>query len=268
MILFFFILILFYDIMFYVGTKGGYMDYSKLKIPNHVAIILDGNGRWAKERGMSRSEGHKAGFNNLVELSKHVFNTGVKVLSVYAFSTENFKRSKEEVSFLMNIFETKFKEYAETLKKENIRVVFSGGRGKPVKEKLLKVINYCEELTKECTRGIMNICFNYGSHLEIQEAIIKIHNDINNNIITIDDISEDLIYHYMFQDLPPVDFLIRTSGEVRLSNFMLYQLSYAEMYFPKTYFPAFDNDEFDAALIEYTKRDRRFGGINYETKNN
>lgn len=244
------------------------MDYSNLKIPAHVAIILDGNGRWAKERGMSRSEGHKVGFNNLVFLSKHVFNTGVKVLSVYAFSTENFKRSKEEVSFLMNIFEKKFKQYAEELKEENIKVVFSGGRGKPVRKKLLGIIDYCEEITKDCTRGILNICFNYGSHLEISEAIKKIHNDLNNNIINIDDINDNLIYHYMFQDLPPIDFLIRTSGELRLSNFMLYQLSYAELYFPKTYFPAFNNEEFDNALIEYTKRDRRFGGINYETKSN
>lgn len=244
------------------------MDYSKIKIPNHVGIILDGNGRWAKERGMSRSEGHKEGFNNLVDLSKHVFNTGVKVLSVYAFSTENFKRSKDEVNFLMMLFEKKFKQYAEELKKENIKLVFSGGRKKPVKKKLLSIIDYCEELTKDCTRGIMNICFNYGSHLEITEAIKRIHADINNNKISVDDINEGLIYHYMFQDLPPIDFLIRTSGEIRLSNFMLYQLSYAELYFPKTYFPAFNNEEFDKALIEYTKRDRRFGGINYETKSN
>lgn len=244
------------------------MDYTKLKIPNHVAIILDGNGRWAKERGLSRSDGHKVGFDNLVSLSKHVFRTGVKVLSVYAFSTENFKRSKEEVNFLMNIFEKKFVEYAENLKKENVKLVFSGGRKKPVKQKLLDVIEYCENLTKDCTKGIMNICFNYGSHLEIVEAVKKVSNSVKNDIISVDDINEETLYHYMFQDLPPIDFMIRTSGEIRLSNFMLYQLSYAELYFPETYFPAFDNDEFDNALIEYTKRDRRFGGINYETKSN
>ncbi len=242
------------------------MDYTKLKIPNHVAIILDGNGRWAKQRGLSRSEGHKVGFDNIVSLSKHVFNTGVKYLSVYAFSTENFKRSKDEVSFLMNLFEKKFKEYAEELKKENIKVVFSGGRGKPVRDSILKIIDYCENITKECTRGVLNICFNYGSHLEMVEAIKKIHKDINDKKITIDDINEDIIYKYMFQDLPPIDFLIRTSGEIRLSNFMLYQLTYAEMYFPKIYFPDFNNEEFDLALVEYTKRDRRFGGINYEAK--
>lgn len=244
------------------------MEYCNLKIPHHVAIILDGNGRWAKARGMTRSEGHRAGFDNLTSLSKHVFKTGVKVLSVFAFSTENFKRSKEEVSFLMHIFENKFKEYAEKLRKDNIKVVFSGGRGEPVKKKIISIMNECEEITKHCTGGIMNICFNYGSHLEMVEAIKRIHADLNNNIIDINNINEDLIYHYMFQDLPPIDFLIRTSGEVRLSNFMLYQLSYAELFFPKIYFPDFNNEAFDNALIEYTKRDRRFGGINYETKNN
>lgn len=244
------------------------MDYSNLKIPNHVAIILDGNGRWAKERGMSRSEGHRVGFDNLVELSKHVFNTGVKVLSVYAFSTENFKRSKDEVSFLMNLFERKFKEYALELKEENIKVVFSGGREYPVKQKLVNIINECEDLTKDCTRGVLNICFNYGAHFELTEAFKKIHTDINDNKLSINDVNEELIYHYMFQDLPPVDLMIRTSGEIRVSNFMLYQISYAELYFPKTYFPDFNKDEFDKALIEFTKRDRRFGGIEYEAKSN
>ena len=234
-----------------------------VKIPNHVAIILDGNGRWAKEKGMIRSQGHQAGFDNLVDLSKHVFNRGSRYLSVYAFSTENFKRSKDEVNFLMNLFEKKFKEYAIELKEENIKVLFSGGRDKPVSKKILKVIEECEEITENCTRGVLNICFNYGSHLEIKEAFKKIHNDINNNKINLDDVDEDMIYHYMFQDLPPIDFLIRTSGEQRLSNFMLYQMDYAEMYFPKTYFPDFNNDEYDKALIEYTKRDRRFGGIDY-----
>lgn len=244
------------------------MDYSKIKIPNHVGIILDGNGRWAQERGLTRSEGHQEGFNNLMKLTEHVFKTGVKVLSVYAFSTENFKRSKEEVDFLMNLFENKFAEYAKDLKEKNIRLVFSGGRGKPVKKKIIDIINKCEEITKECTSGIMNICFNYGSHLELVEAFKKMHTDIDNHKFSIDDVNEDMLYHYMFQDLPPIDFLIRTSGELRLSNFMLYQASYAELYFPKTYFPSFDAKEFDKALLEYTSRDRRFGGINYETKNN
>ncbi len=239
-----------------------------LTIPNHVAIILDGNGRWAKEKGMTRSDGHKVGFDNLTKLTKHVFNRGVKVLSVYAFSTENFKRSKDEVNFLMKLFETKFKDYAKDLKKENIKVVFSGLREKTVSDKLIKIINECEEMTKDCDRGIFNICFNYGAHAEITNAIKRIHNDINDNIISVDDVNDELVYHYMFQDLPPVDLMIRTSGEIRLSNFMLYQLTYAELLFPKTYFPDFNEEEFDKAIIEFNQRNRRFGGIEYETKNN
>ncbi len=248
--------------------KGDEMDYSKIKIPNHVAIILDGNGRWAQERGLTRSEGHQEGFNNLMKLTEHVFKTGVKVLSVYAFSTENFKRSKEEVDFLMNLFVDKFEEYAQKLKEINIKLVFSGGRGNPVRQDILDVIDKSEEMTKDCDGGIMNICFNYGSHLEMVEAFKEMHNDAINGKLDFNTINEDTIYHYLFQDLPPIDFLIRTSGELRLSNFMLYQASYAELYFPKTYFPAFDAAEFDKALIEYTKRDRRFGGINYEATNN
>ncbi len=243
------------------------MDYSKMKIPNHVAIILDGNGRWAQERGLTRSEGHQEGFNNLLNLVEHVFKTGVKVLSVYAFSTENFKRSKEEVDFLMELFKTKFRDYAEKLKDSNIKLVFSGSRKSPVDADLINIINECEDMTKDCTDGIMNVCFNYGAHLEITEAFKKMHQDIINNKMSVDDIDEDMVYHYLFQDLPPIDFLIRTSGELRLSNFMLYQASYAELYFPKTYFPDFDGKEFDKALLEYTRRDRRFGGINYEAKN-
>ena len=244
------------------------MNYSDLKMPNHVAIILDGNGRWAKEKGMARSEGHRAGFNNLVSLTKHIFKTGVKVLSIYTFSTENFKRSKEEVSFLMTLFEKKFMEYAKELKEDNVKIVFSGARCKPLTNSIIKVINKCEELTKDCTGGILNICFNYGAHLELKNAVERIHNDLNNNIINIDDLNEDMLLHYMYQDLPPIDLMIRTSGEQRLSNFMLYQLTYAELYFTKTYFPDFNEEEFDKALVEYTKRDRRFGGINYETKSN
>lgn len=242
------------------------MDYSILKVPNHVAIILDGNGRWAQERGMSRSQGHEHGFENLKSLSEYIFDKGIKVLSVYAFSTENFKRSKEEVDFLMNLFVLKFDQYRELMNKKGIKIVFSGERKEPLPEKVIKVIERVEEATKNNAKGILNICINYGGHSEIVNATKKICQLVVDNKLSIDDINEESFNHYLFNDLPPVDLLIRTSGEVRISNFMLYQLSYAEMYFPKTYFPAFDKDEFDKAVVEYTKRDRRFGGINYDDK--
>ena len=243
------------------------MDYEGLKIPTHVGIIMDGNGRWAKERGMTRSQGHEAGFENLKKISKYIYSKGVKVLSIYAFSTENFKRSKEEVDFLMKLFEHKFKEYSNQMKKDNIKVVFSGKKAHPLPDAVIAVMKEIEEDTKDKTGGILNICVNYGGHLEIVEATKKISALVRDGKLSLEDITEESFSHYLFQDLPPIDFLIRTSGEVRISNFMLYQLSYAEMYFPSIYFPAFDEASFDDAILIYNKRDRRFGGIKDENTN-
>ena len=251
-----------------IKHNGGSMDYSILKIPTHVAIILDGNGRWAQERGLTRSQGHKHGSENLKRLSEYIFNKGIKVLSVYAFSTENFKRSKEEVDFLMNLFVLEFEQYKNIMNKKGIKIVFSGERKTPLPDKVIKVIEKVEASTKDNTKGILNICINYSGDSEIVSATKKICKLVSENKLSIDDITTESFGHYLFNDLPPVDLLIRTSGEIRVSNFMLYQLSYAEMYFPKVCFPAFDEAEFDKAIVEYTKRDRRFGGINYEDKAN
>ncbi len=243
------------------------MDDSKIKIPYHVGIIVDGNGRWAEEQGKKRSYGHKIGSENLEKLSRYILSqTGVKILSVYVFSTENFKRSKEEVDYLMNLFTKKFKSDAKLYQKENIKVVFSGRR-EPLSEEVLKTIDEITEMTKNNTGGILNFCLNYGGRAEIIDATLKISKDLGQNKITEEEINEDLFAHYLYQDLPPIDFLIRTSGEYRISNFMLWQASYAEFYFPETYFPDFNNDEFDKAILEYTKRDRRFGGNHYEKTN-
>ncbi len=238
------------------------MDYSNLKVPSHVAIILDGNGRWAKERGLTRSMGHDAGFTNLKNISKYILSKGIKVLSVYAFSTENFKRSKDEVDYLMNIFTSKFKSCIKDFNKENIKVIFSG-RDKPLPNKVLKAMKELGEATKDNTKGILNICINYGGRSELVDTCKKIGKMVENKEISIDDIDEELVSRNLYNDLPDVDLMIRTSGELRLSNFMLWQNSYAEFYFPKTYFPDFDEEEFDKAIIEYTKRDRRFGNIDY-----
>jgi len=240
------------------------MNEQNLKIPNHVAIILDGNGRWAKEKGLSRSQGHLAGFENLKQVSEYIFSKGTKVLSVYAFSTENFKRSKVEVEFLMNLFASKFKEHASQLKEKNIKMVFSGKKEAPLPENVIKTMNEVEETTKDNTGGIFNICVNYGGRSEIVEATKKISKLIKENKLNTEDITEENFSHYMFQDLPDVDLMIRTSGEVRISNFLLWQISYAELYFPKCYFPDFNEEEYNKALLEYTKRDRRFGSINNE----
>ena len=232
------------------------MDYSNLKVPNHVAIIVDGNGRWAKERGLSRSMGHNAGFDNLKDLAEYIFSKGISVLSVYVFSTENFKRSSEEVDHLMKLFVTMFDRNKKYFMDKNIKVVVSG-RDEPLPKKVIETRDSLVEMTKDNTGGIFNICLNYGGRAEIVDATKKMINEgINSN-----DITEDSFKKYLYQDLPDVDLLIRTSGEIRLSNFLLWQLSYAEFYFTPIKFPAFTRSDFDDAIIEYTRRDRRFGGI-------
>ncbi len=241
------------------------MDYSKLKIPNHVAIIVDGNGRWATEKGMTRSEGHNEGFLNVKKLSAYIYSKNIKYISAYLFSTENFKRSKNEVDFLMNLLIGKLKEILEFCHEEKIKAVFSG-REENLSSKVINAMRKIEEETSIYQDRIFNICFNYGGHAEIIDATKKIVNDINTGKLNIDDLDEKTYNKYLYQDLPPVDLMIRTSGEQRLSNFMLWQNSYAEFYFPKTYFPDFDEKEFDKAILEYTKRDRRFGGIDYAKK--
>ena len=244
------------------------MDYSNLKIPNHVGIILDGNGRWAQSKNKTRSEGHKAGFENLKKLSTYILSKGIKILSVYAFSTENFKRSKEEVDYLMDLFVKKFKTEKSYFKKNNVKVVFSGIRKSPLPDDVIDSINGMEEYTKDCNGGILNICINYGSHAEIIDAVKKINEDVLNKKLDINALDEKIFNSYLYQDLDPIDLLTRTSGELRLSNFMLWQNSYAEFYFPNVHFPDFNEKEFDKAILEYTSRDRRFGGIKYEEKSN
>lgn len=223
--------------------------------PNHVAIILDGNRRWAKKRGLTGLQGHKAGFDNIKKLSTYVLHHGVKVLSVFAFSTENFNRSKDEVDYLMNLFVNKFKKEKDYYQKENIKVVFSG-RKHPLREDVLQVIEELEESTKNNTGGIFNVCLNYGGQYEIVDAVKRIVNEG----VNVENLTPEDLYHYMYQDLPPIDFLIRTSGELRLSNFLLYQASYAEFYFVDTYFPDFNEEAYELAIDEYIRRNRRFGG--------
>jgi undecaprenyl diphosphate synthase len=228
---------------------------------------MDGNGRWAQQRGLIRTMGHKQAVGNLKELCIHMADVGVKYCSLYAFSTENFKRDIKEVDFLMNLFISSFNKEFEFIKKKNVRVIFSGRR-EPLPEKVLEAMDKLVEDTKNNTDLVLNICINYGSHAEIVDTTKKICEMYKNGEIELDDIDESFIQENLYQDLPPLDFVIRTSGELRLSNFMMYQASYAEFYFPKVLFPDFDNEEFDKAVLEFSKRNRRFGGIKDEKKNN
>lgn len=229
-------------------------------IPNHVGIIMDGNGRWAQKRGLVRTEGHRQGAYNLEKLAVHILNTGTKYLTVYAFSTDNFKRPEKEVSFLMNLFIKMFKTEMDNIIKNDIKVVFSG-RKENLRKDVLEAMEYVTEKSKNNKKGILNICLNYGSQEEIVDATKRIVQDVNNGVLNIDELNKELYYKYMYQDLPPIDLMIRTSGEQRLSNFMLYQLTYSEMYFTDTYFPDFDEKEYDKAIDAYNNRDRRFGNV-------
>ena len=229
-------------------------------IPKHIGIIMDGNGRWAKKRGLARSFGHKAGASNLEKLLTHVFKKGISYVSVYAFSTENFNRDQKEVDYLMDLFVKYFTKKQKVFVKNEIKVVVSGSKNN-LRQDVIDGINDLENATKEFKNHTFNICLNYGGRLEIVDAIKRISNDLNKGKLKEEDINEELVSHYMYQDLPDLDFVIRTSGEQRISNFMLWQSSYAEYYFPDTLFPDFGPKEFDKALEEYDKRNRRFGGV-------
>lgn len=233
---------------------------NELLLPTHVGIIMDGNGRWAQERGMIRTMGHKRAVSTLKDLCIHMADMGIKYVSLYAFSTENFKREIKEVEFLMDLFINTFNKEFGFLKEKKCRVVFSG-RKEPLPQSVLDAMDKIMEDTSMNSDLVLNICLNYGSHAEIVDMTKKLCEMYKNNEINLDDITEDFIQENMYQNLPPLDYVIRTSGELRLSNFMMYQASYAEFYFPKVYFPDFNNEEFDKAIEEFNKRNRRFGGV-------
>lgn len=236
-------------------------------IPKHVGIIMDGNGRWAKMRGKKRSFGHLEGSKTLENIALYAIECGIKVLSVYAFSTDNFKRSKEEVDYLMNLFIEMFNKKFKKLQTKGIKVVFSGDKN-GLREDVIKAMDNITKETENNNGSVLNICLNYGSQEEIIRAANRYHNDLINNKISINDINRDNFYKYMDNDLPPIDLLIRTGGEKRLSNFMLYQLTYAEIFFIDTLFPDFTTKKLDKIIDNFYLKDRRFGGISNEKKTN
>ncbi len=230
------------------------------EVPNHVAIIMDGNGRWAQKRGLKRTKGHQKGADTLKKISEYIYDKKIKVLSVFAFSTENWKRDKEEVDFLMDLFITAFKKNFDAVKQKGVKVVFSGLKTK-LNDKVLDAMKTMTEETKDNKNGIFNICLNYGGQDEIVEATKKIANLVESKKLKAEDITKEEFNKCMFNDLPPIDLLIRTSGEFRISNFMLWQMAYAELYFTDVLWPDFDEKELDKAIESFNKRDRRFGAV-------
>ena len=224
-------------------------------IPAHLGLILDGNRRWASEQGLPTLEGHKKGYENLKTIAKAAFDRGVRFVSAYVFSTENWNRTTEEVDYLMKLLLWVSKHEVAELDKENIKVQFLGEEER-LSKSVIKAMEDAEERTKNNTGGALLICLNYGGQQEITTAVNKI-------LIKEPDIKEvttKLIEENLYKsDVPPVDLIIRTSGEQRISNFMLWRAAYSELYFSPVYWPAFTENDLETALQEYADRHRRFG---------
>ena len=231
-------------------------------IPQHVAVIMDGNGRWAKEQGKPRTYGHYAGAERLKEIVRIADNIGVKALSAYAFSTENWKRPAAEVSFIMKLLDRYLTNEIETFQKNNVCVRFMGSRDglpKNVQEKMDNAV----QKTKDNTGIILNLAINYGGQAEILEAVKKVASEVKDGLLSIDEINIKSFENYLYtKDLPPLDLLIRTGGDSRVSNFMLWQIAYAEIWNTEIYWPDFSSEFFLQAVKDFQKRDRRFGGLN------
>ena len=227
---------------------------NKITIPNHLAIIMDGNGRWATEKGLNRTKGHEEGAKTVRKITTHCAKIGIKYLTLYAFSTENWSRPKLEVEFLMKLLEKYFKSELSVYLENNIKFKAIGDLSK-FSQRLQKIIQETEEKTSHCTGLTQVLALNYGSRDEITRAVKKLQN--KNLEIT----EKNIENHLDTAGVPDVDLLIRTSGEVRVSNYLLWQIAYAEMFFTNTYWPEFTPYELDDILSDFNTRERRFGGI-------
>lgn len=231
-----------------------------MSIPSHVGIIMDGNGRWAKERGLPRREGHLAGINALENVLRRAEKLGIPCLTVYAFSTENWKRPVQEVKFLFQLFEETLMKRAGDLFSNNIKVKVIGRR-ESLPASLLKTIDRIEEKTSGNKKHTLNIAFNYGGRAEIVDVVSAVIREYEKGK-KFAQIDEEVIESFLYNpEFPEVELLIRTGGEKRLSNFLLWQSAYAELYFTEKYWPDFDGDELEKAIEDFKKRNRRFGGL-------
>ncbi|URA09965.1 polyprenyl diphosphate synthase [Thermospira aquatica] len=237
----------------------GYTLYPE-KFPRHVAFIMDGNGRWARQRFLPRNEGHKKGYETLKRIIEFNENLQIPYISAYAFSTENWERPREEVDFLMDMAAKVIDEYVDRMKEKNIRFCYTGSFER-ISPRLRQKFEHAIDSTKN-GRYVFNIVFNYGGRKEITDAAKKIALDIQKGKLSPEEISENIFEQYLYSpDIPPVDLLIRTSGEQRISNFLLWESAYAELYFTSKLWPDFSPKDFCKALADYQKRQRRFGKI-------
>jgi len=233
----------------------------KNNIPKHVAIIIDGNGRWAKERGLPRTFGHRVGINRVKEIVRVADKLGIKVITFFAFSTENWTRPEKEVNMLMRSLNNFLDRNIDELDEKNIRLMVIG-RDDPIPKFLQTKIKEAQDRTKDNTGLIAVLALNYGSRQEIVDAVKKFTNAVIKDEANLEGLDIENFSNYLYtKGLPDPDLLIRTSGEMRISNFLLWQLSYTELYFPKKYWPDFGKEDLEKAIEEYQKRERRFGDI-------
>ncbi|MDC3388333.1 isoprenyl transferase [Flavobacteriaceae bacterium] len=229
------------------------------KVPNHIAVIMDGNGRWAKKRGLLRIFGHEKGANAVKETIEAASTSGVKYLTLYAFSTENWNRPKIEVNKLMNLLVSSLKKEFKSLHENDIKLCAIGNLNS-LPSKAFNELNEVIEKTKNNKKLVLTLALSYGSRNEIVETVKEIANKVKNNIISIENIDDSIINEHLYtRNLPDVDLLIRTSGEQRISNFLLWQLAYAELYFTDVLWPDFKKEDFFEAILNYQNRERRFG---------
>lgn len=232
-----------------------------LEVPKHVAIIMDGNGRWAKGKGLPRNVGHRKGINTIIEITRVANSLGINVLTLYAFSTENWKRPKKEVNYLMGLPNMFLNNYLDELIEKNVQVKLLGFDDL-IPDTTLETVKEAVDKTKNNTGLILNFALNYGGRAEIIAAIRNISQDVLEGKTDIENISEEHFERYLLtKDYSNPDLLIRTGGELRISNFLLWQLAYSELFFTSTYWPDFDKNMFYEAIIDYQQRKRRYGGI-------
>ena len=249
----------------YIQEKSEFQFNADGPIPQHVAIIMDGNGRWAQNRRLPRVAGHKEGMETVKKVTKKASRLGVKVLTLYAFSTENWKRPKDEVSFLMQLPVDFFDTFVPELIKENVKVHVTGYEN-VLPEHTQDAVKRAIEQTKDNTGMVLNFALNYGSRAEIVTAVQKIAEEVAKGEIQAEEIDDELIANHLMtgflpKELQDPELMIRTSGEERISNFLLWQIAYSELYFTKALWPDFDGAHLEEAIASYQNRDRRFGGV-------
>ncbi len=247
--------------MFFSRRSKALSKIDLSRVPRHIGVIMDGNGRWAKKRGLPRSAGHKKGADILENIADYCAGIGVEALTVYAFSTENWSRPKDEIDALMELLYNYLMQVEEKFKGRNMRLKISGDKT-ALTPKIQEAIAHAEDVTKDAAGMVLNIALNYGGRDEIVKAAKNIARAVADGEIKAEDIDEDLFTQNLYTaSLPEVDLIIRPSGEYRLSNFMLWQAAYAEFWYSNICWPDFRASDMERAILDYQNRDRRFGGV-------